>query len=81
MKTDINKFVEKIAGTLFMEKMGYMYQKLSELPEVNLQGSRNYRFETERICLTSLTRAKCGTRSTLCWKVGNISGSTELFAL
>ena len=33
------------------------------------------------ICLTSLTHAKCGTRSTLCWKVGNISGSTELFAL
>ena len=33
------------------------------------------------ICLTSLTRAKCGTRSTLCWKVGNISGFTELFAL
>ena len=33
------------------------------------------------ICLTSLTRAKCGTRSTLCWKLGNISGSTELFAL
>ena len=33
------------------------------------------------IRLTSLTRAKCGTRSTLCWKVGNISGSTELFAL
>ena len=33
------------------------------------------------ICLTSLTRAKCGTRSTLCWKVGNISRSTELFAL
>ena len=36
---------------------------------------------TEYICLTSLTHAKCGTRSTLCWKVGNISGSTELFAL
>ena len=35
----------------------------------------------QNICLTSLTRAKCGTRSTLCWKVGNISGSTELFAL
>ena len=33
------------------------------------------------ICLTSLTHAKCGTRSTLCWKVGNISGSIELFAL
>ena len=35
----------------------------------------------DQICLTTLTRAKCGTRSTLCWKVGNISGSTELFAL
>ena len=33
------------------------------------------------ISLTLLTRAKCGTHSTLCWKVGNISGSTELFAL
>ena len=30
----------------------------------------------EYICLTSLTRAKCGVRSTLCCKVGNISGST-----
>ena len=27
------------------------------------------------------TRAKCGTRSTLCWKILNISDSTELFAL
>ena len=26
-------------------------------------------------CLTSLTRAKCGVRSTLCWKIPNISGS------
>ena len=33
------------------------------------------------ICLTSLTHAKCGTRSTLCWKIKNISGSTERFAL
>ena len=33
------------------------------------------------ICLTSLTRAKCGTRSTLCWKNPNISGSIKLFAL
>ena len=30
------------------------------------------------ISLTSLTRAKC---STLCWKILNISGSVELFAL
>ena len=33
------------------------------------------------ICLTSLTRAKCGIPSTLCWKIDNISGSIELFAL
>ena len=31
------------------------------------------------ICLTSLTRAKCGARSTLYWKILNISTSTELF--
>ena len=33
------------------------------------------------ICLTSLTLAKCGIPSTLCWKIPNISGSIELFAL
>ena len=38
-------------------------------------------FFTKNICLTLFTHAKCGTHSTLCWKVGNISGSTELFAL
>ena len=38
---------------------------------------RNFKF----ICLTSLTRSKCGIPSTLCWKIPNISGSIELFAL
>ena len=33
------------------------------------------------ICLTSVTRAKCGVCSTLCENIANISGSTELFAL
>ena len=33
------------------------------------------------ICLTSVTRVKCGVCSTLCWKIGNVSGSTELFGL
>ena len=33
------------------------------------------------ICLTSLTCTKCGIPSTLCWKIPNISGSIELFAL
>ena len=36
---------------------------------------------TWNICLTSVSRAKCGIRSTLCWKIPNISGSIELFAL
>ena len=36
---------------------------------------------SKNICLTSLTRAKCGTRSTLCWTIRNIFGSIELFAL
>ena len=27
------------------------------------------------ICLTSVTHVKCGVRSTLCWKIANISGS------
>ena len=31
------------------------------------------------ICLTSLMHAKCGVPSTLCWKIGKISTSTELF--
>ena len=33
------------------------------------------------ICLTSLTCVKCGVRSTLCWEIGNISGSSELFCI
>ena len=28
------------------------------------------------ICLTSVTHVKCGMCSTLCWKIGNISGPT-----
>ena len=33
------------------------------------------------ICPISVTRVKCGIRSTLCWKIGNISGSTDIFGL
>ena len=29
----------------------------------------------------SVTCVKCGIRSTLCWKISNISGSIELFGL
>ena len=38
-------------------------------------------FERKKICPNSVTRIKCGVRSTLCWKIGNISDSTELFGL
>ena len=38
-------------------------------------------FYMKYIRLTSLTRAKCGIPSTLCWKIPNISGSIQLFAL
>ena len=34
-----------------------------------------------QICLTSVTRVKCGIRSTLCWKIANISGFTDIFGL
>ena len=37
--------------------------------------------QNQYICLTSLTCPKCGIPSTLCWKILNISGSIELFAL
>ena len=33
------------------------------------------------ICLTSVTRVKCGVCSTLCWKIANISRSTDIFGL
>ena len=43
-------------------------------------GSHTHQVKAEAkakyICLTSVTRVKCGIRSTLCWKVGNNSGST-----
>ena len=45
--------------------------KLAVSLHVNFKGNMS-----KFICLTSLTRAKCGVCSTLCWKVGNISGST-----
>ena len=55
---------------------------LVQIPETDTLPTSSGRFETCRcLCLTSVTLAKCGIRSTLCWKVGNISGSTELFAL
>ena len=42
---------------------------------------RNIPNNPKSICFTSLTCAKCGIPSTLCWKIPNISGSIELFAL
>ena len=31
--------------------------------------------------LGHITHTKCSVRSTLCWKIENISGSTEFFGL
>ena len=38
-------------------------------------------FSNKNICPISVTCIKCGVHWTLCWKIGNISGSTELFGL
>ena len=38
-------------------------------------------FTLKMICTFSVTCVKCGIRSTFCWKISNISGSTELFGL
>ena len=40
-----------------------------------------WHFIIKYICPISVTRIKCGVRSTLSWKIGNISGSTEFFGL
>ena len=59
----------------------FFHIPISKIPKQKCVSGHSEQLLTYYICLTSLTRAKCGTRSTLCWKVGNISGSTELFAL
>ena len=53
----------------------------SQTVEIKDKTNEKKPYLEQNICLTSLTRAKCGTRSTLCWKILNISDSTELFAL
>ena len=57
-----------------------LLEKLSNQFAAAKVNQRKFCFDHD-ICLTSLTCAKCGTRSTLCWKILNISDSTELFAL
>ena len=54
---------------------------LSGISAISLNFCLRYKKNGNFICLTSLTRAKCGIPSTLCWKIPNISGSIELFAL
>ena len=40
------------------------------------KGSNRLQFIFENICTISANCTKCGIRSTLCWKIGNISGPT-----
>ena len=57
-----------------METTGLMYSTVKKI-------QLNNRNILGRICAISVTRVKCGIRSTLCWKIRNISHSTELFGL
>ena len=64
-------------------KLGHVtFNEVSSVAEVHVLNYWHVIQTTAfRICLTSVTRAKCGTRSTLCWKIRNISGSTEFFCI
>ena len=71
---------------LKIQRVGYTYQNVSKSTPTPGHGAwdthkKNCKVIREVICLTSLTCAKCGTRSTLYWKILNISDSTELFTL
>ena len=51
-----------------------MVESTRDPQKIKLNQKQNHIIDN--ICLTSVMRAKCGVRSTLCWKVGNISGPT-----
>ena len=70
------KQIERDMTNFVWEKCRHRLRK-----EILAQPIQEGGFGMVNICLTSLMRAKCGTRSTLCWKILNISDSTELFAL
>ena len=72
---EIDKTMKQVATTYTSDIRLVNFSLPLQLSECKYESFVNY------ICLTSLTRAKCGTRSTLCWKILNISDSTELFAL
>ena len=59
---------------IFLRKIAVILRNVVDCVELRVRNTVN-------ICLTSLTRAKCGIPSTWCWKILNISGSIELFAL
>ena len=59
----------------FPEQIVYVILKPNLAWQESLRQNQLINFITRNICLTSLTRAKYGTRSTLCLKNPNISGS------
>ena len=77
--------MELVADLKFILKSGNALDQLRNFGFIQEVSGKNVSKEILimifLICLTSLTRAKCGIPSTLCWKIPNISGSIQLFAL
>ena len=73
-----------LGDLVHLEHIDLSFNDLSRVSSIRLNNTISpvtLKLMNTYICLTSLTRAKCGTRSTLCWKILNISDSTELFTL
>ena len=67
-----------VVQRLFVERSDMLYM----IHTWHVSGIHNHHTYTNNtICTISATCAKCGVRSTFCWKIANISGSTELFGL
>ena len=47
----------------------------------SIESTESIEFVEDCLCSISVARVKCGIHSTLCCKIGNISGSTKLFGL
>ena len=62
--------------------MGDINFKWLRLRKVQLENLVSLLIRSQKwICTFSVTRVKCGVRSTLCWRIKNISRSTEHFRL
>ena len=85
-----SNFVRLICGRMTYSQVGmeslitiyiYIIKCVNIYRILILNISWQYKVFKYYICLTSVMHVKCGVRSTLCWKIANISGSTKLFGL